>query len=359
MANRLKKSIYRFITGANVVTILLMLLVGYAGCLDPARHPNISNLGLIFPLVVLVNLVFLVVWAIVRFRNVWIPILGFIVCIGPLRAYCPLNFGSKDTENALKIVSYNVQMYSNWDKEDDINPINRYLTDEKADIVCIQEITEWEPRQKAVLKQLRPTYPYIEILTVGTGSVCMAVASRHPILSTHIIPIPSRSNMSAAVRIKVGNDTVTVINNHLETVGFSVSEKEDFEQIVKGTSRGDTATTKSKLLFHKIAETSKIRSKQVKVIKDYILNHQSEPIICCGDLNADPLSYTRRTLGKLLTDCYIATATGPGWSFYANRIFVRIDNVFCSEHFQPVACTIDKRHKYSDHYPIVCYLKWK
>lgn len=349
----------RLIIGANTATILLMMLVGYAGTLNPAEFPNLSNAGLIFPFFILLNLAFLIVWALFRLRNIWIPIAGFLLCLEPIRAYCPINIGQKNTDNTLKIISYNVQTFHEWDKDAAIHPISQYLNDQQADIVCIQEMAEGELKLKATLKQLRPAYPHIEVLKTGTGSVSLALLSRYPILNSRLIPIPSRGNLSAAFEVKINSDTVTIINNHLETVGFSIEEKTEFEQIVEGTTRGDSAKTASKMLYHKVAQASRLRSKQVKIVKEYIEAHQDKPLICCGDLNDDPLSYTRRTLGKLLTDCYIATATGPGWSYHPNRILVRIDNIFCSKHFQPVACKVDRRHKYSDHYPIICHLKRK
>ena len=51
------------IVGANVATIVLMLLVGYSDRLDPTVHPILSCLGLIFPVFLLLNLCFLIFWA--------------------------------------------------------------------------------------------------------------------------------------------------------------------------------------------------------------------------------------------------------------------------------------------------------
>jgi exonuclease III len=62
---------------------------------------------------------------------------------------------------------------------------------------------------------------------------------------------------------------------------------------------------------------------------------------------------------KGLTDCFAATATGPGWSYNKNHMYVRIDNIFCSDDFVPYGCKVDKTIKSSDHYPIYTWLKKK
>ena len=51
------------------------------------------------------------------------------------------------------------------------------------------------------------------------------------------------------------------------------------------------------------------------------------------------------------------TVRGFGRSFNRDAIFVRIDQMFCSEEFTPYAAYVDSRIKCSDHYPIVAYFE--
>ena len=39
----------RIIAGANIATIVVMLLIGYSDRVNPTNHPLIANLGLLFP----------------------------------------------------------------------------------------------------------------------------------------------------------------------------------------------------------------------------------------------------------------------------------------------------------------------
>ena len=58
-----------------------------------------------------------------------------------------------------------------------------------------------------------------------------------------------------------------------------------------------------------------------------------------------------------LTDAYRATGNGIGRSFHKDAIYVRIDNIFCSDHWKPFAAMVENSVDYSDHYPVSAYLK--
>ena len=89
MQLNLKKWIVQLASGANVATILVMLAVGYSDRFNPASHPLIATLGLTFPLFLAINAAFLVFWAFFKLRRVVIPLVGFVLCFGPVRAYLP------------------------------------------------------------------------------------------------------------------------------------------------------------------------------------------------------------------------------------------------------------------------------
>ena len=113
----------------------------------------------------------------------------------------------------------------------------------------------------------------------------------------------------------------------------------------------------SKRLIDKLAETSKRRAPEVDAVARYIARHEGESIILCGDFNDNPISYTRRVIVDKLTDCYVATANGPGISYHLSGFYVRIDNIMCTPDWKPYGCTVDSKVKSSDHYPIYCWLQ--
>ena len=100
----------------------------------------------------------------------------------------------------------------------------------------------------------------------------------------------------------------------------------------------------------------KIRAPQVDAVAKYIDN-TPYPVVLCGDFNDNPLSYSRKTLAEKLTDCYVSSGFGPGISYNRHGMFVRIDNIMCSDKWKAYGCKVDKSIHYSDHYPIYCWLK--
>ena len=79
MLKKLKKFTRNMIAGANVATIVLMLLIGYSDRLDPMEFPRLTNIGLAFPLFLLINVGFLAFWLLFKKRFALIPIAGFLI----------------------------------------------------------------------------------------------------------------------------------------------------------------------------------------------------------------------------------------------------------------------------------------
>ena len=62
MIKQLKKFTVNLIAGANMATVAMMLLTGFADRFHPASYPSLSCLGMVFPLMLLINLLFLFFW---------------------------------------------------------------------------------------------------------------------------------------------------------------------------------------------------------------------------------------------------------------------------------------------------------
>ena len=74
MIRQLQQFTVRMIAGANVASILVMLLVGYSDRLRPEDFPSLSNVGLLFPVFLFINLCFLFFWLIFKVRYALIPL---------------------------------------------------------------------------------------------------------------------------------------------------------------------------------------------------------------------------------------------------------------------------------------------
>lgn len=358
MIRQLKAFTLRLVAGANVVTIVLMLLVGYSGRLNPDIHPMLSNANLLFPVFIVVNLAFLVFWLLFKWRWALIPFAGYLVCYVPMRQYTPFNVSREAPPGSIKILSYNVHGFSGLGSaEGTPKRLLSYIAAQDADIVCLQEanIGHLEAMADSILGNL---YPYREDVRAADGGDRVAVWSKYPVVRKERVEYSSKGNLSAAFYLKLPKDTLLVVNNHLETTGLSPEDRSQFKSLVKGELRDKQVVERaSRLLIYKLAEATAKRAPQARAVARYVKDHQGTPMIVCGDFNDGPQSYSLLTVAEGLTDCYVSTANGPGISYNRNGFFVRIDHVLCSNDWIPYNCRVDRKIKDSDHYPIICWVK--
>lgn len=350
----------RLIAGANIAVIMGMLAVGYSDRIDPAQHPLAASLGLLFPAFLAANVAFLVFWLMARKLWAAIPVAGLIVAYQPVRTYAPLNVPADAPEDAIRVMSYNVYNYTTWDEKAGNSEILEYLGRERPDILCLQEAGTSGRKREIIDSTLCAMYAYADTAKAADGGDETDVYSRFPIVRKEPIRYDSRSNHSAAFWLKTGrDDTTIVVVCHFETTGLSPEDRTRFHQMMKGDVRRDEAQRESRQLWHKLGQAAAIRAPQADSVAAFVERHRGESIILAGDFNDSPISYTHRRLARLLDDCYVATANGPGISYHYNAFYVRIDNIMCSDHWTPYACRVDNTIKASDHYPIVCSLKRK
>lgn len=348
------------LVGANVATILLMLLAGYSDRLHPAEHPLLSTLGMAFPIFVVVNLGFLLVFLIFKWTRAWIPVLGFVLAYQPIRVYLPIHTSADIPEDALKVVSYNVCAYGgNYKYEEGFETIRDYLHDEQPDIVCLQEdVDTW---RHCVFRDYEKTFAYndtVELCNTEAALNYLGIHTRFPIIRRErIVYETAVSNGSVAWWLKVGKDTLIVVNNHFESCHLDSTDRQQYHQILQGKMATDSVRSESKLLLVKLAEANAKRSRQIDRICEYVQEHAGYSIIVCGDFNDNPISYSRHALSKLLTDCYVESGRGAGLSYNQKGFPFRIDHIFCSSDILPYNCKIDEKMDASDHYPLVCWLK--
>ena len=362
MIKQLKTFTTNLVAGANIVTVILMLLAGFSDRLNPADHPLLSCFGMAFPVFLVVNLLFLFFWLTFKWRKAWIPILGYALAYVPISIYMPVNMRQDLPEGAIKLLSYNVCQYGgNYKYEQGFDTVYNYLKRQNADIVCIQEDADtW---RRFVMQRYSKIYPYNDTTIFRNnieGMNGVGIHTRFPILRKERIWYQSLANGSVAYYLQLDNgDTLLVINNHLEGTHLSKEDRVNYKRMLRGKMERDTVKEESMLLLDKIATSAAKRAPEADAVHQYIEEHRQYPIIVCGDFNDNPISYSRRVIAQGLTDCFVKTGRGIGLSYNQKGFFVRIDHVLCSEHFEPYNCQIDDEMDASDHYPILCWLKMK
>ena len=347
------------VAGANVATVILMLLTGYSSYVNPASFPLLSTMGIAFPMMLLANLAFLIFWLLFKWRRIWIPVAGYALAYVPINIYMPLHLRQDVPDGAIKVVSYNVCHYGgNYKYENGFETVFDYLQQQNADIVCIEEdVDTW---RRYVFQKYRKLYEYNDTMLIycPNGDVNgLGIHTKFPILRRERIEYKSIGNGSVAYYLQTGDDTLLVVINHLETIHMDTDDRNRYTQILKGDMERKEAEDESKAIVKKLGYANTIRAEQARAVHQYVEDHRQYPIIVCGDFNDTPISYTHQTIAKGLTDCFRESGAGVGLSYNRKGFPVRIDHFFCSSHFEPYNCHVDNKIDASDHYPMVCWLK--
>ena len=356
MIKQLKTLTVSMVGGANVATVVVMLMVGFADRLNPADYPTLSCLGLAFPVFLVINLLFIFFWLFFKRRMIVISVAGYVLAYSPISVYMPVNLPEDMPDDVIKVLSYNVQNYSGRPRYDGSSDmIIDYIRECDADIVCLQEdMVPW----KGVRMRLDSLYTYTDTTRVGRKSInAVGIYTRFPILHKERVEFDSDGNGSVAYYLDICGDTVIVINNHLETTHLSLDDRQKYKDMRKGEMGKEVARNESKKLVHTLGVSGALRAPQADAVHKYVVEHSGYPIILCGDFNDNPISYARRVIAQGLTDCYVATGRGIGLSYNQKGFFVRIDNMMCSGDFRPYNCKVDNKIDASDHYPIFCWFK--
>lgn len=347
----------------NLLVTALLVLTAYSPYIQPTTHPVLSCLGLAFPIFAVANGCFLLFWLVFQYyKCALLPLAGFLLCYPQMHTFLPANFHTDHLpEGSIKLLSYNIMGFDGTSKKDGQNPILNYLKESGADILCLQEYaTSGSSRhltQKDV-EQVLEAYPYHRITSVGNAkgkNNKVACYSKFPILSARLLDYQSNNNGSVVYEIKLDNDTLTLINNHLESNKLTKEDKVVYEDMLKDPEK-EKVKSGMRQLIRKLAEASAIRAPQADSIAKEVARSKHPYIVVCGDFNDTPISYSRRVIGRELNDAFTQSGRGLGISYNQNKFYFRIDHILVSKNLHTYNCTVDRSIKDSDHYPIWCYI---
>lgn len=289
-------------------------------------------------------------------RLIWIGVFGIACCYGSIRNYFPLNIPSPAPKGCLKVMSFNTLSYGNCVRDErGRNVVMEYILANRPDIIAVQEgfFLDLESIDLTVERAKQAGYEF-QMAVVGISHV--GLYSRLPIVRHDTVCHSVANGAAAYYLLDKRRDTLIVINAHLQSIGLSAQERKTFSQIAEKPESFEKTSGK-KALLDKITASSRLRALQADTIARYIERHKDKPLILMGDFNDTPISYARQRASNGLIDTYRTAGNGLGRSFAKDKMIVRIDHIFCSNHFKPYATRVDNSFGLSDHYPIITYLK--
>jgi len=361
---QIKSITNRILIATNFIFVVLILLAISGSVISPAKFVLPIFFILVFPVIVIINILFVILWISLRKWFFLISLIALLISYKQISTGFPIHFHGKGNEshpNSLVLVSYNTMSFGNQKKHlpNDTNGVIQYLLATNADIICMQEyfVTD-NPDQltQSDIDSLFKNYPYRYVkfdFKNHDGKTGLATFSKYPIIKNEIIKYTSIFNASMYSDIVVNEDTIRVINNHLESnwiLGNDLLLPEQLEADFNLKRFYHTI----KYLSKKLVVANPIRANQADSIRK-IINSTPYKIIVCGDFNDVPNSYSYTTIKGDLKDAFVNYGNGFGWTFNSSIYKLRLDYVFYDQNFEVNDFRIGKTYS-SDHFPVRCVL---
>lgn len=351
----MKKSIYKAGVILNVVFAALLILSYLSVHISPDKIPFLALLGLFFPFILIINILFLVFRIYKKKIHFLISLIAIILGINQVFIFFAINIKTEKqkTENTLKIMSYNVRMFDlyKWSGNDNTgNNILELIKNENADIICLQEFYSNKKHnwKKKVINSLN-IKDYIISSVKGNVFAGNAIFSKYPIVNKGFVGYANNQKCIYA-DVKKGKDTIRVYSTHLASIHLDRDNYKFMKNIKLNIENKDENIEGVKNISGKLLQAYKKRSHEVDAIFPHIIESPYEKIVC-GDFNDTPISYTYRKIKGKLKDSFTETGFGIGNTYAGSLPFFRIDYIFHSPKFTSVKHHIIKK-KLSDHYPI-------
>ncbi len=356
----MKRLLYRLLLLTNLLAVAALLISFLSVHINPGVTVIPAFFGLAFPYILLLNIIFMLIWAVKLKPEALISLAVILMGFTHLSNYIKIKKPGEDKSATIKVISYNVHLFNNLATKkpgSSEKPIIDFLKEQQPDIICLQELYfQGSPANKE--SEIRAAFGgryrvHMKVLEAGrnryTGIITL---SRLPVISRGEIIHPGSAGLSVYTDVLAGDDTIRIYNNHLQSFRLMSMEKTLLEEI----TASDNQETINNILniSGSLKQGFVKRAAQAGVLKDHI-NSSPWPVIVAGDFNDTPVSYSYRKIRRGLKDSFVTSGYGAGFTYKDKYPPNRIDYILYSEFFESKSFEI-KKLRYSDHYPVIAWL---
>ena len=340
-----------------IVAAFALLFSAYGGRVDPTvwTLPSLATLAL--PVVTLVVLVLLVLLAVFKQWRSAVVIVGALMLSWPtLRLISPVNFGHSKADpdkTQLKVMTMNVTQF-NWSKGEPPSKNMRYILDEDADIVVIQEGLLYYSYEglvtvKPMLQELYKKYPYRKKQYFDVG-----ILSKYPFEEVKS-PVLAQDTLGYFIKawdVDAPGGNLRVVSMHLSSLRFTGNDS----QLIESMNTPSGRKNRIRSVAQKLDVGFRSHARQAKAMRE-LLDETPGDVLVMGDMNDTPGSFAYRTVcGEDLRDAWADTGFGPIYTFHDHHMYVKIDHILYRGDMKVLSCRCDKKGE-SDHYPLVAVIE--
>ena len=346
----------------NILACVFLIISYRAIGVDPVDNSTLPIFGLAYPLLLMVNIGFIILWFIRKTTWFVMSLVCIIIGFGVLSDFFQINFyeETKPLDGEIKILTYNVRLFGYYDEDEGAkrDEIFKYLVDEAADVMCFQEFYYTENKKGFITRDsllkiqdaqyLHEKYTHEFRHKQNFGVVTL---SKHPIVFKGYIPFDGDINnfcIYSDIALPT-RDTIRVYNAHLASIRF---QKQDYDFIsgegneAKNTSSFDGG----KRILNRLQSAFIKRSRQVDKVLANIAT-SPYPTFFAGDFNDNPSSNCYSKISDHLNDAFLTKGNGTGHTY--NGVFpaLRIDYIFHDDNVECLDFNVF-REDLSDHFSI-------
>lgn len=357
----------------NIVALIVLLASCMATYIEPTKYWQLTFIGFAFPVVLIVNVFFLLIWIYKRDRFGLISLVAIVLTWKFIHSTFAINFNEENKESGIKVMNWNVKNFDlyNWSKNlDTRGQMIELVKKENADVLCLQEFytnNQLFHNLEYLRDSLGYTYVYffpsVDLTKLPKSKLQqtlwkkgdlhqqwgVATFSKFPIVDTGKIDFKnSFANDCIYTDINFNGKKARVYNVHFQSIHLGY---DDYATIDSLEENQTTRWVPLKNIMRKMKRAYTKRSLQTNAVAQSMGGYSGQKIVC-GDFNDVPVSYTYNTAKGNLQDAFVEKGFGFGTT-YANKFsFFRIDYSLFDSGIKINSCkTI--RKQLSDHYPVV------
>lgn len=357
--------IWKLVFFLNLLFILFLVLAYFSIYFNPGIFWWIAIFGLLFPISLIANLIFVVFWLFVKKLNALYSGIAILLGLFYFLDFFALHpFPEKAPENSVKIMSYNVRLFDlyNWNKNKETKAeIFDFLAEENPAIICFQEFYE---NRGEYGKNFKTTSVLVEILDAknhhekythkmeGDQYFGVATFTKYPIVHKGYVPFDQEeTNACIFTDIKIGEDTIRVYNTHMGSIRFNA---DDYKYFGDEDTQFKSNRKSGERILGRLKQAYKKRVSQAEKIINHC-KHSPYRVVICGDFNDIPISYTYHQFEEHYKDAFLESGFGIGKTYIGKIPSYRIDYIWLDESISAYEFEVHKE-ELSDHRAISCFI---
>jgi endonuclease/exonuclease/phosphatase family metal-dependent hydrolase len=349
-----------FIFYINIFFAALLLCSYLSAVISPQKFWPLAFLGLIYPILLVINLFFCIYWAIRLKKYFFISAIsilaGFNILLNSVGFNISSNADSGSSVPRLKLMAYNVHNFLTLDTPRNLSAneaILKLIKQNQPDVVGFEEYYKSHFRFKfgdSLQKVLNTNQYYFEpFLKTDYDSTGVALFSKYPIIHRGVVGISNEipENQAIYIDMQYKSHIIRVYDFHLQSLKLNA---DDYFLLSHFYHHGAMNLAGYKKIFSKLKEAFIIRGEQVDIIRQHAAKCPY-PYIFMGDFNDTPSSYAFNQMAIGMKNAFREKGTGIAKTFNGGFASFQIDFILLSRQFHVLNYQIVHK-KISDHFPV-------